>query len=61
MTNLQNILFYDGSSVNANCPDVELHYITLDNAGSVLKKLGKGTLLLKFDVTAAYKQIRLIM
>ena len=38
-----------------DCPDVELHYITLDNAGSVLKKLGK------FDVTAAYKQIRLII
>ena len=52
---------YDGTSVNANCPDVELHYVKLDNAGSVLKKLGRGTLLLKFDVTAAYKQIRLII
>ena len=52
---------YDGTSVNANCPDVELHYVKLDNAGSVLKKLGQGTLLLKFDVTAAYKQIRLII
>ena len=52
---------YDGSSVNANCPSQELHYVTLDNAGSVLKTLGKGTLLLKFDVVAAYKQIRLII
>ena len=52
---------YDGTSVNAVCPDIELHYVKLDNAASVLKKLGQGTLLLKFDVTAAYKQIRLII
>ena len=52
---------YDGSSVNANCPDQELHYVTLDYAGAVLKTLGKGTVLFKFDVVAAYKQIRLII
>ena len=52
---------YDGSSVNANCPGLDMKYVTLDDAGAVLKKLGRGTLLLKFDVTAAYKQIRLII
>ena len=52
---------YDGSSVNANCPDRELKYVTLDDAGSVLKTLGKGCLLFKFDVVAAYKQLRLII
>ena len=50
---------YDGTSVNANCPDVEFHYVKLDHAGAVLKHLGAGTQLMKFDVTAAYKQIRL--
>ena len=52
---------YDGSSVNSNCPGHELKYVTLDSAGAVLKVLGKGTLLFKFDVVAAYKQIRLIV
>jgi hypothetical protein len=52
---------HDGSSINANCPDVELHYAKLEHIGSVIKKLGRGTILFKFDVVAAYKQIRLII
>jgi len=42
---------HDGSSVNANCPDVELHYVKLEHSGTVL---------FKFDVVATFKQIRLI-
>jgi len=52
---------HDGSSVNANCPDVDLHYVKLEHIGSVIKKLGRGTVLFKFDVVAAFKQIRLII
>jgi len=52
---------HDGSSVNANCPDVELHYVKLEHIGSVIKKLGRGTVVFKFDVVAAFKQIRLII
>jgi len=52
---------HDGSSVNANCPDVDLHYVKLEQVGAVIKKLGKGTILFKFDVVAAFKQIRLII
>ena len=47
--------------MNANCPDTELHYVKLEHIGSVIKKLGRGTVLFKFDVVAAYKQIRLII
>ena len=52
---------HDGTSVNANCPDVELHYVKLEQVGSVIKRLGPGTVLFKFDVVAAFKQIRLII
>lgn len=52
---------YDGSSVNTNCtPDIQ-HNLSLDQVGDLIIKLGPGTRLFKFDVCAAYKQIRLAM
>jgi hypothetical protein len=52
---------HDNSSVNAQCDSKQQTNLTLDQVAALIKALGVGTLLFKFDVCAAYKQIRLII
>ena len=49
---------HDGTS---NCPDMDLHSVKLEQIGALSKSLGRGTVLIKFDVVAAFKQIQLII
>ena len=48
-----------GASVNDGIDPDEftLHYITVDQAIRVVSKLGRGTLMAKFDVEAAYRNV----
>jgi hypothetical protein len=52
---------YDGTSINAQCDPKTQSNLTLDQVASLIIALGAGTLLFKFDVCAAYKQIRLVI
>lgn len=47
--------------MNELCPILPQSNLTLDQVASLITTLGPGTLLFKFDVCAAYKQIRLII
>lgn len=52
---------HDGSSVNEQCRKLNQSNLTLDQVAALILALGSGTYLFKFDVCAAYKQIRLVI
>lgn len=45
------------SSINHNINDIPLSLSTIDDAMASIKRLGRGSLLMKFDIAAAYRCI----